>query len=208
MNSNDNGQLYIISAASGTGKTSLVNALLKRLHHVALSISYTTRPKRAGEAEGVDYHFIDQNRFDQMMNADEFLEYARVFGKSYGTAKKTVETQLAAGQDVILEIDWQGAEKVRQLMPDSVSIFILPPSLEMLRERILGRNQDELAVIEKRLQAASDEISHYQDYDYLIVNDDFDEALHELEAIMLAERCRTKIQSNKWKALLNKLTGV
>jgi len=182
-------KLYIISAPSGAGKTSLVKALLDKDAGVSVSVSHTTRAMRPGEIDGVNYHFIDAATYDDMVRRGEFLEHADVFDHHYGTAASAVTQQLAGGQDVILEIDWQGARQVRLQMPDSISIFILPPSRAALRERLAGRGQDSEATIERRMRDAASEISHYDEYDYLVVNDDFETALAELANIIKA--CRT-----------------
>lgn len=199
------GKLYIISAPSGAGKTSLVRALLGTLPHLQFSISYTTRPQREGEQDGVDYHFIAPETFKKMIDQQAFLEYANVFGHFYGTSRKDTETLLNQGVDLVLEIDWQGAQQVRRSSLNTISIFIVPPSKEALRERILGRKKDDLSIIEKRLKVASEEISHYNEYEYLIVNDHFDTALVQLTAIVQAERCRTDVCSEAVCHLLTTL---
>lgn len=182
------GTIFTVSAPSGAGKTSLVNALVGQEPEVVLSVSHTTRPPRPGEEDGRDYHFVMPERFQQMVEAGEFLEHAEVFGNYYGTSEAAVETQLSAGHDVILEIDWQGAQQIRRLRPDCLSIFILPPSRQVLEERLRGRGQDGEAVIARRMAAAQSEMSHYAESDYLIVNDDFYRALAELRAVIVARR--------------------
>jgi guanylate kinase len=183
------GILFIISAPSGAGKTSLVGELLKRMENIKASISHTTRDRRPGEEDGVNYHFVSREEFIGMLEQSAFLEHAEVFGNFYGTSQHWVEETLAAGEDVILEIDWQGAAQVRQLFPDSTSIFILPPSKQALRERLNNRGQDDSAVIEKRIAAATEEMSHFIEADYMVVNDDFDVALEQLMAIVSAQHC-------------------
>lgn len=182
------GILYIVSAPSGAGKTSLINRLLAITSGVELSVSYTTRPPRPGEQDGVDYHFIDPHRFQGLLAQEALLEHAVVYDHYYGTGRQTVLDRLAADVDVILEIDWQGARQVRAQLPDSRSIFIVPPSRETLRQRLQNRGQDAAAVIERRMQDAISELSHYHEFDYLIVNDDFDAALDALRAILIANR--------------------
>lgn len=182
------GILYIVSAPSGAGKTSLLNRLLAITSGVELSVSYTTRPPRPGEQDGVDYHFIDPHRFQRLLAQEALLEHAVVYDHYYGTGRQTVLDRLAADVDVILEIDWQGARQVRAQLPDSRSIFIVPPSRETLRQRLRNRGQDAAAVIERRMQDAISELSHYHEFDYLIVNDDFDAALDALRAILIANR--------------------
>jgi guanylate kinase len=197
------GTLYIISAPSGAGKSSLLRALLDTTgDELALSISHTTRAPRPGEINGQDYHFIDTATFRDMIAGDDFLEHAEVFDNFYGTSKGGVQAQLAAGQDVILEIDWQGARQVRKLMPECIGIFILPPSREALRERLQNRGQDDAMVIERRMRDAISEMSHYDEYDYLIINDDFQVAQDELTAIVLSRRLRLPVQVRRQAGLL------
>ncbi len=199
------GTLFIVSAPSGAGKTSLLAKLLEQTETLCLSISHTTRPIRPGEVDGVDYHFTDRTRFVRMVEQGRFLEHAEVFGNFYGTSADWVTTTLRSGKDVILEIDWQGAQQIRRLVPETISIFILPPSLPMLAERLRGRGQDGEDVIARRLAGARDEISHYGEYDYLVVNDDFDRALADMAAIFRAERQRTRRQMTGCVDLLSDL---
>ncbi len=196
------GTLYIVSAPSGAGKTSLVRALLSSMGEVAVSVSHTTRRPRPGETEGVDYHFTDVETFKRMVAEGRFLEHAQVFDNFYGTARESVEAQLASGLDVILEIDWQGARQVREMMPGAIGVFILPPSREALRERLKGRGQDSAEVIERRMRDAVSEISHYDEYDFLIVNDDFAAALEELKTVFHAGRLRGGPQAARHQAAL------
>lgn len=200
------GTLYIISAPSGAGKTSLLKSLLDSAGgELALSVSHTTRAPRPGETDGRDYHFVDEARFREMIDAGAFLEHARVFDHFYGTSQAGIETQLAAGLDVILEIDWQGARQVRKLLPESIGIFILPPSRAALRERLRGRGQDDTAVIECRMQEAVSEMSHYGEYDYLVINDVFETARAELAAIFRCQRLRLPLQGRRHAGLLGEL---
>ncbi|HHQ41865.1 MAG TPA: guanylate kinase [Chromatiales bacterium] len=201
------GTLFIVSAPSGAGKTSLVKALVERDPRVVLSVSHTTRPPRPGERDGVDYHFVDGATFERMAAEGAFLEHAEVFGNRYGTARATVERELAADRDVILEIDWQGARQVRAAMPEAVSVFILPPSREALEERLRGRGQDDETVIARRMARAVDEMSHYDEYDYLVVNDVFETALEDLLAIVRATRLRRPAQAVRHAELLRRLLG-
>ena len=194
-----------MSAPSGAGKTSLVKALLDTVDDLALSVSHTTRPQRDGEAEGVDYHFVDDATFDAMVARHEFLEHARVFGNQYGTSRAAVERTLAQGRDVLLEIDWQGARQVRQVVPASVSVFVLPPSREALVARLHGRGQDAPEVIRRRMEAAIDEMSHYDEADYLVVNDDFDAALADVQAVIRAGRVRRTRQAERCAELIDAL---
>lgn len=182
------GKLYIIAAPSGAGKTSLVKAMVESTPHVRVSISHTTRDMRHGEQDGVNYHFTSVERFKDMLGQGMFLEHAEVFGNYYGTSEHWVREQLKKGEDVILEIDWQGAQQVRKLMPDAVSIFILPPSQEALRERLIGRATDDLSIIERRMSQAVSEMSHYGEFDYLVINDEFDLALRDLQTIIRSQR--------------------
>jgi len=182
------GSLFIVSAPSGAGKTTLVNALVERLPRISLSVSHTTRPIRPGETDGVHYHFVDDEIFDSMVSRDAFLEHANVFGHRYGTALAPVEERLAAGEDVILEIDWQGARQARAAIPEAVRVFILPPSRETLLERLRARGKDSDEVIEGRMAAADEEMSHRDEFDHRVVNDDFEIALQELESIVLDAR--------------------
>lgn len=199
------GILYTVSAPSGAGKTSLVKSLLEQCPALRVSVSHTTRPQRPGEIDKTNYHFIDRPSFEAMMDRGEFLEQAEVFGNLYGTSQKWVEQTLADGTDVILEIDWQGAQQIRRLMPDSIGIFILPPSLEALLLRLNGRGQDDSAVIEKRMAQAREEIAHYTEADYLVVNDTFDQALADLAAIVRAEPLQIKNQLDNLQPLLTRL---
>ena len=182
------GKLYIIAAPSGAGKTSLVKAMVESTPHVRVSVSHTTRGIRPGEQDGVNYHFTSVEGFRDMLHKGMFLEHAEVFGNYYGTSAHWVREQLHKGEDVILEIDWQGAQQVRRLLPDAVSIFILPPSLDALRERLIGRATDNLSIIERRMSQAVDEMSHYGEFDYLVINDEFDLALRDLQTIIRSQR--------------------
>ncbi|MCW8125467.1 guanylate kinase [Microbulbifer halophilus] len=199
------GTLFTVSAPSGAGKTSLVKSLVDSDSQLTVSVSHTTRPIRPGEQEGVNYHFVSRDAFRQMLDRNAFLEHAQVFDNYYGTSQEWVEKTLAEGTDVILEIDWQGAAQVRRLMPDTVGIFILPPSQEALRQRLTGRGQDDDSVIERRMDQAIDEMSHYPEADYLVINDTFEHALEELRAIVLAQRQRLKQQQERFGGLLEKL---
>ena len=199
------GNLYIISAPSGAGKTSLVKKLISTVKRLIVSVSHTTRQSREGEIHGKDYFFVNVDDFRAMQHEKAFLESAQVFDNFYGTAKKTVEANLAQGDDVILEIDWQGAQQVRELMPNSYSIFILPPSTQILRERLEGRGKDSVEIIQRRMQEAVAEISHYAEFDYLVVNDDFNTALNELESIIIANRLQQQSQAIKLKSLIHNL---
>ncbi|EKD54694.1 MAG: hypothetical protein ACD_60C00057G0019 [uncultured bacterium] len=199
------GNLYVISAPSGTGKTTLVKTLIESISGITVSISHTTRPKRSAEMEGINYYFVDKNEFSRMVKEGEFLEHAEVFHYCYGTSKKWVEHTLKRGLDVVLEIDWQGKQQIEQLFPDSISIFILPPSLLALSERLMQRNQDKSEIIQKRLADAKETISHSREYDYMVVNDDFQAALDDLRVIIGAERLRERRQSKKLAVLIAEL---
>jgi guanylate kinase len=205
MSNNTQGTLYIISAPSGAGKTSLVKALLEQTGQITVSVSNTTRCARPGEVDGKDYHFTDIDTFRSMIAADAFLEHAQVFDNFYGTSRASVLELMAKGVDVILEIDWQGAQQVREKMPEAVSIFILPPSREALESRLRGRNTDSEEIIARRMRDAISEMSHYREFDYLVFNDDFDIALSELRAIIIARRQRTGAQITRQSSLLNAL---
>lgn len=209
MSSPAPGGLWILSAPSGGGKTSLAQALVPRLREhgipAARSVSYTTRPPRAGEAHGEHYHFIDEPGFAQMTERGEFLEHATVFGRRYGTGRAETQRLLAAGVEVLLVIDWQGARQVRARMPQAQSVFILPPSPAELERRLHRRGQDDPAVIAERMRAAREEMKHYAEYDYLIVNDVFERALEELTALVLARRLRREVQAVRHAALLRSL---
>jgi len=189
------GTLLIVAAPSGAGKTSLVRALSESLVGVVVSVSHTTRPRRPREQEGVHYHFVDDARFQDMVDAGEFLEYAQVFDRRYGTARASVQHKLAQGLDVILEIDWQGARQVRQNLPHCLSIFILPPSRQALEQRLRARAQDSEETITGRMRAAVQEMRHYDEFDYLVVNDDFNQAVETLKVIVLASRQRLVSQA-------------
>ncbi|MDP1932623.1 MAG: guanylate kinase [Gammaproteobacteria bacterium] len=201
------GTLYTISAPSGAGKTSLVNALLEGNHDplLCVSVSHTTRAHRPGEVDGVNYHFVSRETFLEMQQAQAFLESAEVFGNLYGTSRNWVQTQLDKGIDVILEIDWQGAAQVRERIAPNKSIYILPPSLECLRERLTNRAQDDEETINRRMREATAEISHYDAADYLVINDNFDSALQDLKAIIRASRLERQQQYQNNTSLLQAL---
>lgn len=196
------GTLYIVSAPSGAGKTSLVKELLERDRKIMVSVSHTTREPRWGEENGVAYNFVTTQEFDELIARGAFLEYAEVFTNKYGTSQLWVQDQLYKGRDVILEIDWQGAQQVRRLVPEALSIFILPPSREELESRLHSRGTDSHEVIEQRMSQAISEMSHYGEYDYLVINDDFQTALQELHAIFLATRLQQPIQAQNHEHLL------
>ena len=199
------GNLFVVAAPSGGGKTSLTRALLERERAIMLSVSYTTRPPRPGEKEGVDYHFITPARFEELKAAGEFLEHAQVHGNWYATSATWLKRQIDAGQDVLLEIDWQGAAQVRKLIPASVHIFILPPSLALLEERLVRRGQDDKDTIARRLNAAREEMRHCGEFDYVIINQEFALALDDLSAIVRASRLRGAQQRVRYKGLLGQL---
>jgi guanylate kinase len=196
------GVLFVVSAPSGAGKTSLLKALVPTDPRLRVSVSHTTRAPRPGEQDGTHYHFVDRARFEAMVAAGEFLEHARVFDNLYGTAERSVRDVLGANFDVVLEIDWQGARQVRARFPEAVSVFIVPPSVEALRRRLSGRGQDSAEIIDRRMRDARSELSHFGEYDYLVVNDDFDEALADLRAIIGAERLRLVRQQARLGAAL------
>jgi guanylate kinase len=196
------GTLYIVAAPSGAGKSSIVNATLARDPQIALSISFTSRAPRPGERHAEHYHFVSAEAFQEMIAAGDFFEYASVHGDWKGTARQSVEPQLAAGRDVLLEIDWQGARQVREKVPDAVSVFILPPSRVALEERMRKRGQDSEDVIARRLAAAREEMSHFGEFDYVIINEDFDTAVGEMCAIFTASRLRTAAQRQRHDGLI------
>ena len=201
------GTLYTVSAPSGAGKTSLVAALIENSQDLCVSVSHTTRTMRPGETNGVNYHFVPEQDFLGMLERSEFLEHARVFGNLYGTSQLWVEEQLAAGTDVILEIDWQGAQQVKRQIPSTLAIFILPPSRLTLLQRLTARGQDDTNIIEGRMAEAVEEMSHYLESDFLVVNDDFDQALAELQAIVTSQRLTTEHQQQVLGELLDDLLG-
>jgi len=199
------GTLYVVSAPSGAGKTSLLKELIAQTKAVQTSVSHTTRARRQGESDGVDYYFVTQEGFKAIVEKQEFIEHAEVFGNYYGTSRRAIQQQLESGIDVILEIDWQGARQIKKQMPLSRSIFILPPSKKALRERLESRGQDDAVVIDKRMRAAQSEMSHYDEYDYLVINDEFSAAVSELRVILLAERQKLAPQQQKHAHLLSNL---
>ena len=200
-------RLYVVAAPSGGGKTSLINALLKKDDRVKLSVSYTTRPPRPGEVEGVHYHFIDEESFQALIDRNAFLEHAGVFDYHYGTSREAVGQHLAAGFDVILDIDWQGARQIRSSFPSSRSIFIVPLSLDALRQRLIGRGQDSDSVIRRRMRDAQAEISHWDEFDFLIINDKFEEALGELHSIIRSGKLRHPYDQKQYGEILAELLG-
>ena len=199
------GLLFVVSAASGTGKTSLVKALLDRVSNLHVSVSHTTRSQRPGELDGVHYHFTSKDHFLAQVEQGGFIEYAEVFGNYYGTSQAEVKEQLQQGHDVLLEIDWQGAEQVRRLFPESKQIFILPPTQYDLRQRLSNRGTDSVDVIEHRLSCAVEDMRHFANFDYVIINDDFNKAVHDLEAIITANRLVTLQQSARHQQLIANL---
>jgi len=201
------GTLYIVSAPSGAGKSSLIAEMLEHNPKYAMkvSVSHTTRGMRPGEQDGVHYHFVQKEHFEALIEKGEFLEYAEVFGNYYGTSRVWIEDTLEKGIDVFLDIDWQGARQIREQMPQAKSVFILPPSNGELERRLNVRGQDSAAVIAKRMAEAKSEISHYNEYDYIIINDDFDTALTDFRAIIRAERLKQDKQSLKYKGMLDAL---
>ena len=201
------GQLFVISAPSGAGRTSLVAATIARVSDLTVSVSHTTRSPRPGEVDGRDYHFVDQSEFDALITSQALFEHAQVFGNFYGTSKEAIESQLASGIDVILEIDWQGASQVRMMAPDAVSIFILPPTRDALRERLIGRQQDDSTIIDARMAEADETIEQAPHFDYWVINDDFEMALGQLKSIIISHRQRRPQIQAKHPNFLEKLLG-
>jgi guanylate kinase len=199
------GKLVVISAPSGAGKTTLVRALLANEPALRLSVSHTTRKRRPNEQDGREYHFTTVPQFEALVKQGEFLEHARVFDNLYGTSRAYVGKQLEAGHDVLLEIDWQGAAQVRRLIPDAVGVFILPPSPEALRKRLVGRGLDSPQVIERRLLGAREEVAHVEEFDYVIINRNFDVAVADLVSIVRAQRLRLAVQLERHRDLINRL---
>ncbi len=199
------GNLFIVSAPSGAGKTSLVAALLASTPDVALSISYTTRPPRPGEVNGQDYHFVSRESFVEMAGRGDFLESAEIYGNLYGTSQSWIKSEIDSGRDILLEIDWQGAAQVRRFFPDCISVFILPPSIRTLEERLNGRGKDSAEVIARRMQAARDEISHVSEFDYVIINNKLDEAAQQLRSVVIAARMRRDHQLALHRDLIDQL---
>ncbi len=197
--------LFTLSAPSGAGKTSLVKALLEKSDEVTVCVSHATRSMRPGEVDGRDYHFISVEAFEKMVENDEFLEHAKVFDNYYGTSQQEVEALLAQGKHVILEIDWQGARQVKQKLPDTISIFILPPSRETLKQRLTGRATDDPAIIERRMRDADREMSHFSDAEYLIINDDFDQALFDLESVIHSQSLTLERQKVRHADLIDSI---
>lgn len=204
----DTGNLYVVAAPSGAGKTTLVEALVDSLPKITVSISHTTRPKRPNEMHGINYYFIEREEFEQKIEHGDFLEHATIFDNLYGTSKSWVEETLSKGMDVILEIDWQGHQQIKELFPHSIGIFILPPSMDDLRMRLIKRNQDHPDIIQKRLTDAKETVSHVNEFEYVVVNDDFVSALHDLKTIIEAGRLLCKRQTAKFAKLIENLIGM
>ena len=197
--------LFIVAAPSGCGKTSLVKALIEKTENLCVSVSHTTRNARPGEVHGKNYFFVSQQEFDQINKDNGFIESAQVFDNFYGSAKQTVKDLLATGVDVILEIDWQGARQVKQTFVDAIGIFILPPSEAALRERLTDRGQDDKTIVDRRMQDAVSEMQHYNEFDYLVINDNFEVALTDLSQIIYAQRLKLSEQVLRHQSLLNSL---
>lgn len=197
------GNLYIVAAPSGGGKTSLVKNLVENLEGITISISHTTRAQRPGEKDAVDYYFVEPSVFSQMIQEHDFIEHAKVYGHDYGTAKSQLNERLNRGIDVVLDIDWQGALQIKRVYPNAIGIFILPPSLDVLKKRLELRSQDSDLTIAMRMQSVHNELSHYKDFDYLIINDDFDRACSDLRSIVIAHRLRLAAQEARYTKLLS-----
>ncbi|WP_348945835.1 guanylate kinase [Chitinibacter sp. FCG-7] len=201
------GNLFVVTAPSGAGKTTLVAALLAADANVQLSISYTTRQPRAGEVNGKDYHFVERAEFERMINAGELLEHAEVYGNYYGTSQVWINEVIQNGRDILLEIDWQGAQQVRRLFPEAIGLFVLPPSLDTLETRLRNRGKDSEDVIAKRMAVAREECSHVDEFDYVIVNEHIDDAVRDIVAVVRAQRLTLARQSNRHTALISSLKG-
>ena len=199
------GQLFIVCAPSGAGKTSLVKALLENDKSISLSISYTTRSPRPGEVNGKDYHFVSTEAFKQMLERGDFLESANVHGNHYGTSQNWINQEISGGKNILLEIDWQGAAQVRKLVSNTIGIFILPPSLETLKQRLVARGQDSEEVIARRLRGAREEIDHVEEFDYVIINNVFEDAIADLVSIVRAEKLKLQVQLERHQKLINQL---
>jgi guanylate kinase len=197
--------LFVIASPSGGGKSSLIKAILEQLDNIEVSISHTTRERRSGEVDGEDYYFVDEEKFDQIKKNNSFIEHANVFGHQYGTSREQIERRLSLGTDVLLDIDWQGARQIKTHFANVVSIFILPPSVETLKQRLLKRQRDDSDTIAFRMEKAQHEIRHHDEFDYLIVNDNFDKALGEMLQIIKAVRLKSSFQALKNQTLLSKL---
>lgn len=207
MKLNSTGQLYIVAAPSGGGKTSLVQALVREIDQIEVSISHTTRDQRSGEIEGKHYFFVSDAAFMKMVEAGEFIEYAIVYDRHYGTSQAQIEARLAHGIDVVLDIDWQGAAQLKSKFSNAISIFILPPSLGALNQRLTERGRDEPEIIQARMDKAHEEMKHFQEFDYLIINEDFSKALNELKSIVVASRLKAPLQVRRHQQLLSLLIG-
>lgn len=203
----DEGNLFVVAAPSGTGKTTLVKALVESLTKLAVSISHTTRPMRPNEKDGVNYYFVEQASFERSITANEFLEYAKIFDHYYGTSRKMVEQTLQKGIDVILEIDWQGYHQIRESLPKTIGIFILPPSFDDLRVRLIKRNQDHPDIIARRLADVKETVAHMHEFDYVVINDDFSRALLDLQTIIGASRLLYRRQVNRFRQMISHLTN-
>ena len=201
------GNLFVVTAPSGAGKTTLVAALLAADSQVQLSISFTTRPPRAGEVNGKDYHFVDRAEFERMIAAGELLEFAEVYGNYYGTCQVWINQVMENGRDILLEIDWQGAQQVRRIFPNAIGIFILPPCIDTLENRLRGRGKDSEEVIARRMAVAKEEVNHVDEFDYVIVNEHIDDAVRDIVAVVRAQRLTLVRQSNRHTALISSLKG-